>query len=211
MIDRVVALLDIAQPDAIPSVQGYRLASRADLDEAATLVRAEGVRALALVADVLDREAERTRALLEVNIAGVVNTVQVSLPWLRRRPGGRVIVVTSVAARAGSPDSGVYAATKWAATGLMKSFAAELGPEGITVNAVAPTAVDMVLFRRGGENQAARARQDEQARKQHVLPIGVLEPVEIVAAIAFLARPDARYVSGTTLDVNAGRSAQLTA
>lgn len=241
-----VALLDIAQPDAIPVVQGYQLASRADLDEAAGLVRAEGVRALALVADVRDRDAmraaaaralaelggldivvanagiggggkaseiepERLRALLEVNVAGVVNTVQATLPGLRRRPGGRVVITTSVAARSGSPESGGYTATKWAATGLMKSFAAELGPEGITVNAVAPTAVDTVLFRRGGEDQAARAQQNEQARKQHVLPVGVLDPVEIAHAIAFLAGPDARYVSGMTLDVNAGRSAELTA
>lgn len=242
-----LALLDIAQPEAIPSVQGYRLASRADLDEAAGLVRAEGVRALALVADVRDREAmvaaaaravaelggldilvsnagiggggkateleaERWRALWEVNVTGFVHAVQAALPGLRRRPGGRVVVVTSVAARSGSPDSGGYTATKWAATGLMKSFAAELGPEGIAVNAVAPTAVDTVLFRGlGGQDDAGRARQDEQARARHVLPVGVLEPAEIAHAIAFLAGPDARTISGTTLDVNAGRSAEFTA
>ena len=49
-----------------------------------------------------------------------------------------------------------------------------------------------MLFRRGGEDKAARARQDEQARTRHVLPIGVLQPSEIAAAIAFLAGPDAR-------------------
>jgi (+)-trans-carveol dehydrogenase len=86
-----------------------------------------------------------------VNLTGTLNTVQAALPGLRR-PGGRIVVVTSVQARAGSVSSGAYATTKWAMTGLMKSLAAELGPEGIAVNAVAPTAVDTPMIRRAAES-----------------------------------------------------------
>lgn len=241
-----VALLDVADPDAVPALQGYRLASRAELDEAAGLVRAEGVRALPLVADVRDRAAMRGaateaarafggldilvanagiaingklsqpdpaawQALLDVNLTGTLNTVQAAAPELRR-PGGRIVVVTSVQARTGSVESGAYAATKWGLTGLMKSLAAELGPEGVAVNAVAPTAVDTAMIRRGGSGGDGGGSQGRPgARSGHALPVEVLEPAEIASAIAFLAGPGAGFVSGTTLDVNAGRSAQLSA
>lgn len=239
-----VALLDIADPDAIPELRGYRLASRAELDEAVRLARAEGVRALPLVADVRDPDGMRRaaaeaacafgggldvlvanagiaingklarpdpaawRAMLDVNLTGALHSVQAVLPELRR-PGGWIILVTSVQARTGSVESGAYAATKWGMTGLMKSLAGELGPEGIAVNAVAPTAVDTPMIRRatdGGGNADPCA-----ARSGHALPVDVLEPKEIATAIAFLAGPGAGFVSGTTLDVNAGRSADLSA
>jgi NAD(P)-dependent dehydrogenase (short-subunit alcohol dehydrogenase family) len=237
-----VALLDIAEPDAIPELRGYRLASRAELEEAARLVRAGGVRALPLVADVRDWEATRRaaeraarefggrldvvvanagiaidgrlarhepaawKAMLDVNLTGTLHTVQAALPALRR-PGGRIVLVTSVQARAGSAASGGYAATKWGMTGLMKSLAQELGPEGITVNAVAPTAVDTPMIGRATE-KGGRAHPCA-SHSGHALPVEVLEPKEIATAIAFLAGPGAGFVSGTTLDVNAGTSARL--
>ncbi|MBD0273087.1 MAG: SDR family NAD(P)-dependent oxidoreductase [Acetobacteraceae bacterium] len=239
-----VALLDIADPDAISELRGYRLASRAELEEAARLVRAEGARALPLVADVRDwqamrRAAERAarefggrldivvanagiaidgklarhepapwQAMLDVNLTGALNTVQAALPELRR-PGGRIVLVTSVQARTGSVASGAYAATKWGMAGLMKSLAAELGPEGIAVNAVAPTAVDTPMMTRAAEGRGKA--HPCVAHSGHALPVEVLEPKEIATAIAFLSGPGAAFVSGTTLDVNAGKSAQLSA
>jgi NAD(P)-dependent dehydrogenase (short-subunit alcohol dehydrogenase family) len=241
-----VALLDIADPDAIPELRGYRLASRDELEEAARLVQAEGARALPLVADVRDWEAMRQaseravrelgrggaldvlvanaaiaingklarhdpaawRAQLDVNLTGTLNTVQAALPGLRR-PGGRIVLVTSVQARTGSVESGAYAATKWGMTGLMKSLAAELGPEGITVNAVAPTAVDTAMIRRARDENADTNPRTASPRSGHALPVEVLQPKEIATAIAFLAGPGAGFVSGITLDVNAGRSAEL--
>jgi NAD(P)-dependent dehydrogenase (short-subunit alcohol dehydrogenase family) len=246
-----VALLDIADPDAIPELRGYRLASRADLDESARLVRAEGARALPLVADVRDRDgmrraAERAarefgggldvvvanagiaiggrpsrldpaawQALLGVNLTGALNTVQAAAPDLRR-PGGRIIVVTSVQARMGSAESGGYTATKWGLTGLMKSLAAELGPEGVTVNAVAPTGVDTAMLNRSRDEDGSGGggggdRRRSGGRSGHALPVEVLQPREIAAAIAFLAGPGAEFISGATVDVNAGWSAHFSA
>lgn len=241
-----IALLDIADPEAMPTL-GYRLASRAELEEAAVLVRAEGVRAMPLAADLrnlaetrqaaqriavewgaidllvcnagvvaVGRLAETTpaawQAVMEVNLTGTMHTVWAALPLLRR-PGARVVIVTSVAARAGSGWTGAYAASKWGLTGLMKSLALELGPEGITVNAVAPTAVDTPMLRRGraGRMEQPANPQEAASRQRHALPVGVLPAREIAASIAFLVGPDAACVSGTTLDVNAGRSAELTA
>jgi NAD(P)-dependent dehydrogenase (short-subunit alcohol dehydrogenase family) len=244
-----VALLDIADPDAIPELRGYRLASRADLEESARLVRAEGARPLPLVADVRDRDgmrraAERAarefgggldvvvanagiaiggrpsrldpaawQALLGVNLTGALNTVQAAAPDLRR-PGGRIIVATSVQARMGSAESGGYTATKWGLTGLMKSLAAELGPEGVTVNAVAPTGVDTAMLNRSRDEDGSGGGGDRRrsgGRSGHALPVEVLQPREIAAAIAFLAGPGAEFISGATVDVNAGWSSHLSA
>lgn len=243
-----VALLDIADPDAIPALKGYRLASRAELDEAVRQVQAEGVRALPLVADTRDLQAMRgaaealTQALgagpdilianagiaidgpldepdsaawqaqLDVNLSGSLHSVQAALPGMRRRgTGGRIAIVTSVQARMGVTGSGGYAATKWGLTGLMKSLAAQLGPEGITVNAVAPTATDTAMIRRGNGGGNGGDPREAASRSGHALPIPVLPPESIADAIAFLVGPGAAYVSGMTLDVNAGRSAQFNA
>ncbi|WP_052214489.1 SDR family oxidoreductase [Belnapia sp. F-4-1] len=241
-----VALLDIAAPDAIPALRGYRLATRAELDEAVRLAAEQQVRTLPLVADIRDAAALRAaaarldaelggpdilvanagiaingalaepapeawQAMLDVNLTGTLNTIQAMLPGMRRRGrGGRIVITTSVQARMGARGSGAYAATKWALTGLMKSLAAELGPEEITVNAVAPTAVETPMIHRGGDAPQPDPRR-AAASAGHALPIPVLPPDQVADAIAFLCGPGALYVSGTTLDVNAGRSAQFTA
>jgi NAD(P)-dependent dehydrogenase (short-subunit alcohol dehydrogenase family) len=236
-----VALLDIADPDAIPELRGYRLASRADLEEATRLVRAEGARGLPLVADVRDPQGTRQaaaeaarefgggldilvanagiaingklaepdpaawQALLDVNLTGSLHTLQAALPVLRR-PGGRIIVVTSVQARTGSVESGAYAATKWGLTGLMKSLAAELGPEGITVNAVAPTGVDTPMVTRATGGGGRPDPRPAPQRAGHALPVDLLRPEEIAAAIAFLASGDASYMTGAAVPVDGART-----
>ena len=240
-----VALVDIAQPDAIPALP-YPLATREEFDEAARLVEAEGARALPLVADVRDLAAmqgaaERTLAefgaldivvanagvwmatspgqaqhdvwqtVLDVNLLGVNHTVDAALPGLRRSDGGRIVIVSSQNARGGSGQAPAYAASKWGVTGLMKSLALALGSEGITVNCVAPTAVDTVLLRQGPFAGMDAPAMEAAAREGHALPAGMLQPEAIAGAIAFLAGPEARFVSGATLDVNAGRSARLAA
>jgi NAD(P)-dependent dehydrogenase (short-subunit alcohol dehydrogenase family) len=242
-----VALLDICDPDAIPALRPYRLASRDDLDETVALVRAQGGDCIPLIADLRNGDATRRaaetaiqayggldilvanaavsargntteigsaawQALLDVNLTGTLHSVQAALPGLRRRSGGRVIIVTSVQARTGSPWAGGYAATKWGLTGLMKSLAIELGAEGITVNAVAPTAVDTPLMRLKGTASSDREEERRMAAELgHTLPVARLKPEEIAVAIGFLAGPAAAHISGITLDVNAGRSAHLSA
>ena len=81
----------------------------------------------------------------------------------------------------------------------------ELGPEGITVNSVAPSGVDTVLFEKGHSPD----RVKQEAAEGTVLPVSALQPVDIARAVGFLAGPGGTWMSGTTIDVNAGRSAML--
>jgi 3-oxoacyl-[acyl-carrier protein] reductase len=117
------------------------------------------------------------------------------LPKLRR-PGGRVILMSSVAAVRGG---GVYGATKAALHGWAYSLATRLGPDGVTVNVVAPGYVaDTEFFgdRMSPEFHESRVRQTLVGRAG--------EPDDIAAAVTYLASPAAGYVTGQVLQVNGG-------
>jgi 3-oxoacyl-[acyl-carrier protein] reductase len=113
------------------------------------------------------------------------------------RPGGRVIAVSSISALRGGP--GAYAAAKAALHGWVYSLAAELGPEGITVNAIAPGyTTDTEIF--GGSLTA----EGHSRRVAETLVGRPGLPREIAAAIRYLASPDAAFVTGEILNVNGG-------
>ncbi len=118
------------------------------------------------------------------------------LPLLRRSPSGRVIFVSSILAFEGSKHGAPYATAKAAQLGLARSLARELAP-WITVNVVAPGSIDTAVL--AGDSPEQR---DERGRQ---IPLGRLGSAEeVAAAIAFLASPDARYITGATLPVNGG-------
>ena len=116
--------------------------------------------------------------------------------------GGRVINVSSIAATHPLPGASVYSATKAALDALTRVWAAELGPKGVTVNAVAPGAVDTAMLK------AATPRMGgEEAVKGMVArtPLGRLGTTSDVAdVVAFLASPDARWVTGQVVEVSGG-------
>jgi 3-oxoacyl-[acyl-carrier protein] reductase len=115
--------------------------------------------------------------------------------------GGRVINVSSIAATHPLPGTSVYAASKAALEALSRVWAVELGPRGVTVNAVAPGLVDTAMLR------AATARMGEEAVKGMVArtPLGRLGTTSDVAdVVAFLASPDARWVTGQVVETSGG-------
>jgi 3-oxoacyl-[acyl-carrier protein] reductase len=135
-------------------------------------------------------------ALFAVNVRAPFFLVQQLLPILR--DGSSVIFTSSLAAHAAVGTLSAYAATKGAIDTLVKHFAAELGQQGIRVNAVAPgvVATDMSSFTKTDEGREATTTM--QALKR------VAEPEDIAGAIAFLASDAARWVSGDTLRVDGG-------
>lgn len=112
--------------------------------------------------------------------------------------GGRVINISSGAARGAIPGAAAYSATKAALEALTRGHAAELGPKKVTVNAVAPGTTDTEMLRAGLPEEV----------RQHMIrntALGRLgTPEDIADVVAFLASDDARWVTGQFLDANGG-------
>lgn len=144
-----------------------------------------------------------------VNVLGVANTLRAVLPGMAERDAGSVITTASTFGRSGSGINPNYAASKWAVVGLTKSVAIQAGAHGVRVNAVAPTGVATGLA--GPLSAEQRAQYDTFFEEQyHELPVGMLEPEDVVGAFVYLASEAAEYVTGTVVDVAAGANARYT-
>lgn len=138
---------------------------------------------------------ENYHRIFGVNVEGVFAGTLAAVPHLS--DGGRVILVSSIVAHtAGFPGIGVYAASKGAVTMFAKSWAHDLGPRGILVNAIqpGPIATDM----NPDEGDFAAGVKASTVLKRY----GRVE--EIAGVAAFLASDDASYITGTTIDVSGG-------
>ncbi|WP_327099467.1 SDR family oxidoreductase [Nocardia vinacea] len=116
----------------------------------------------------------------------------------RLRDGGRIVVVSSGVTATSRPGSGIYAATKAASETLARVLAKELGPRGITVNNVLPGAV---------RTEALAAARSSALTEQIInqTPLGRIgEPDDIADIVAFLASPDARWITGQSLHAGGG-------
>jgi 3-oxoacyl-[acyl-carrier protein] reductase len=145
-----------------------------------------------------DMAAEEWRRVLAVNLTGAFLVSQACLPPLRARRWGRIIMLTSQAARAKSQIAGAhYAAAKTGLMGFARSLAVECGPDGITVNSVAPGRIDTPMA------QAAGAGVNEAFLAQ--VPLGrVGTPLDVAEVVTFLASDAAGYLTGTAIDVGGG-------
>jgi len=136
-------------------------------------------------------------AVLETNLASVFRLSKAVLRGMMKARKGRIISIASVVGLTGNPGQANYAAAKAGIVGFSKSLARELGSRNITVNVVAPGFIDTDMTRALGEEQ--RAGLSAQ------IPLGRLGlPGDIAAAVAFLASPEAAYITGETLNVNGG-------
>ena len=136
--------------------------------------------------------------VLATNLRGTYLGCRVAGARMRERGAGRIVNLASDAAFAPSGGSGVhYAASKAGVTAVTRRAATELAPYGVTVNAVAPAAIDGPPAR-----PALRDRLDE---KLGDIPVGRLgRPQEVASLVSFLVSEDAAYITGATLDVNGG-------
>lgn len=135
--------------------------------------------------------------IIDTNLKSVYRLSKGCLRAMMKARKGRIINITSVVAATGNPGQTNYAAAKAGMIGFTRALAREVGSRGITVNAVAPGFVDTDMTRAMPE--AARAALLAQ------VPLGRFGSTEEVAhAVAFLASPEAAYVTGATLHVNGG-------
>ncbi|MDE2143762.1 MAG: glucose 1-dehydrogenase [Elusimicrobia bacterium] len=136
----------------------------------------------------------------DLNVNGPIFATQAAAVRFPKE-GGRVINVSSVVATGAFPGASVYAATKAALEALTRVWAAELGPQGVTVNAVAPGPVETDML------NSVMSREMKDARAA-VTPLGRLgAPADIADAVAFLASNDSRWVTGQTIQTAGGMRA----
>ena len=185
--------LDVADPDAVNAALGgdqefQVLVNNAGYDEFGWFTKVTPA---------------RWRRMLAVNLEGVFACTQAVLPAMQRAQYGRIITVSSEAGRIGSKGNAVYAATKAAAFGFTKSIARENARYAITANALVPGPIETPLLDKVralgevGDRQIAAMIAGTQ--------LGRLGSTEEVAAVAaFLAAPEASFVTGEVFGVSGG-------
>ena len=136
-------------------------------------------------------------AVLDTNLKAVFRMARAVMRPMMKQRYGRIVNITSVVGASGNPGQANYAAAKAGVAGMTRALARELGSRSITVNCVAPgfIATDMT----------AALSDDQQKSLTAQIPLGRLgEPADIAYAVAYLASPQAAYVTGQELHVNGG-------
>jgi 3-oxoacyl-[acyl-carrier protein] reductase len=136
-------------------------------------------------------------AVIDTNLKSVFRLSRAVLRPMMKARTGRIINITSVVGASGNPGQANYAAAKAGVAGMTRALAREIGSRGITVNCVAPGFIDTDMTKELPAEQQAALKQQ--------IPLGRLgSPEDIAHAVAFLASPQAGYITGTELHVNGG-------
>ncbi|WP_181782317.1 mycofactocin-coupled SDR family oxidoreductase [Pseudonocardia pini] len=165
-------------------------------------------------APVHELSEEQWDTMIDVNLTGVWKTVKATVPRLiEQGSGGSIILISSTGGTQGFPNFAHYVAAKHGVIGLARTMANELGQHEIRVNAVQPTSVltDMIdhvgmykLFRPDLETPTREDLRQALLGGMNILPTPWVEPRDISNAVAWLASDQARFVTGSTLPVDAG-------
>jgi 3-oxoacyl-[acyl-carrier protein] reductase len=136
-------------------------------------------------------------AVLDTNLKAVFRMSRAVMRTMMKQRYGRIVSITSVVGASGNPGQANYAAAKAGAAGMTRALARELGSRGITVNCVAPGFIET--------DMTAALPDDQQKALLGQIPLGHLgKPADIAHAVAWLASPQAAYVTGQEIHVNGG-------
>ena len=165
-----------------------------DFGDITILVNNAGITRDQLLMRMKDEEWD---AIMQTNLRPVFRISRALMRGMMKARWGRIINIASVVGASGSPGQTNYAAAKAGMMGFARSLAREVGSRNITVNCVAPGFIDTDMTRSLSEEQ--------QSALKSQIPLGRLgQPQDIADAVAFLASPQAGYITGIELHVNGG-------
>jgi len=189
------------------AISGFDVASATSVTEAIKAIGAEhksldilvnnaGIAINGLIMRFGDDQWAKT---LQVNLTGAFNTTRAAATLLlRAKDAGRIINLSSVVGEMGNGGQAAYAASKAGIIGLTQSTAKELASRGVTCNAVAPGYIDTAMT-------ADHLPEAQRAKLMEGIPLGRIGKADDVAdAVAFLAGPEAAYITGQVIRVNGG-------
>ncbi|MEU9450414.1 SDR family NAD(P)-dependent oxidoreductase [Streptomyces sp. NPDC048277] len=208
--------MKVAVLDLVPAPEGYALTvdvtDRGQVDKAmdavrerlgpvSVLVNAAGKDGFTRFGDLSFADWQR---VVDINLNGVFHCVQSALPDMWQGRWGRIVNISSSSTHSGQPFMAHYVAAKSAVNGLTKSLALELGPRGITVNAIPPGFVDTPMLRSAERLQRLGGTIEEHIARTPVRRVG--RPEDIAATCSFLVSEEAGYITGQIIGVNGGRN-----
>jgi len=143
---------------------------------------------------------------IRTNLSGTFYLTKRAVPLLRRSNSASIVNISSTAALHGYPLRSAYAASKWGMMGLMKTWAMELGPEGIRVNAVCPTSVEGAridaVIQRDAEQRGLPIEQVREVYLRQTSMRTFVSPDEVADVVLFLASDAAKKISGQSISVD---------
>ncbi len=185
---------DVRRDEDVRNLIDKTVARFGRLDAAVNTAGTEGERGL-----VVDQTAESYAATFDTNVLGVLLSMKHELRVMLPQKSGSIVNVSSAYGSVGAAGASVYVASKHAVEGLTKSAALEVAGSGVRVNVVAPGTTDtgmLTRFTNTDENKAALVS---------TVPVKRLaKPEEIAHVIAFVASPDASYMTGASIPVDGG-------
>lgn len=182
---------DVADRKAVDEMIAF---AHSNFGSISTLVNNAGIAEQIMFCDITEEKWDR---MFAVDVKGVYNCIQAALPDMIHNKSGRIINISSMWGITGASCEVHYSAAKAAVIGMTKALAKELGPSGITVNAIAPGVISTEM--NGNISEEIMSELKEET------PIGRIgNPEDIAETALFLASPQASFITGEVISVNGG-------
>lgn len=182
---------DVADRKAVDEMIAF---AHSNFGSISTLVNNAGIAEQIMFCDITEEKWDR---MFAVDVKGVYNCIQAALPDMIHNKSGRIINISSMWGITGASCEVHYSAAKAAVIGMTKALAKELGPSGITVNAIAPGVISTEM--NGNISEEIMSDLKEET------PIGRIgTPEDIAETALFLASPKASFITGEVISVNGG-------